>query len=230
MLIQILLVLIKHKSTKKTLNHLIFLIRFGSNYQIEMKNKRRIILFSKISMKLIVILRCVFIYTMKKSSLTQILPYICTISEIELENFVANMLYITASCLKTINKQLESYNEDNRKLTKNNLIELQKFHNFICDYSKYIQTAFGATIGISVFSILSQLLLIAYFEITLNIRPIKRNWKMDLYLTVNIVYSVLNIVRVGIVCFSSQTIEHEVFLFNTFYVYLIDYLITFALV
>lgn len=95
----------------------------------------------------------------------------------------------------TIENSLKSTNIDDSKVEK-----LQKFHQILHGFCCQIEKSFGLNITISVFTVLTQLLLMTFFETTLNIRPLKRNLMMDLYLALNITYAAVNLARIAVIC------------------------------
>lgn len=131
------------------------------------------------------------------------IQYLCTISQIQIENLTVTLTYIAAKELKILNKKLKS------KPSRIQLKKLQKFHFFICSFCKQIEQSFNSNITISVFTVLTQLFLMTYFETTLNIRPIKRNILMDLYLVLNTLYAIVNLSRVAVICRGCDLVHYE---------------------
>lgn len=122
------------------------------------------------------------------------MPFLCTVTQIQIENITVTLTYIAAAQFENLNNEIESSNK------KQDIKKLQLFHFNLSKFCKLIEKSFGLNVTISVFTILTQLLLMTFFETTLNIKPIKRNLMMDLYLVLNILYAIVNLARVAVIC------------------------------
>lgn len=130
-------------------------------------------------------------------------PFLCTVTQIQIENITVTLTYIAAANFKILNNELDCCN------TEQQIENLQIFHYKLCKFCKRIERSFGLNVTISVFTVLTQLLLMTFFETTLNIRPIKRNLMMDLYLVLNILYALVNIARIAVICKGCDLIHDQ---------------------
>lgn len=129
--------------------------------------------------------------------------FLCTVTQIQIENLSITLTYIAAKEFKILNDRLVH-------LKSQNILDvLQKYHFLLFNFCKQIEKSFGLNITISVFTVLSQLLLMTFFETTLNIRPLKRNLMMDLYLVLNVLYAIMNLSRIATICRGCDLIRKE---------------------
>lgn len=79
-----------------------------------------------------------------------LLPYMTTITQIEIENTKITLFYLPAASFAELNNHLEKRCNE---LTRKYLKKLQNFHNFVCYFCKNIHAVYNINITISVFGI-----------------------------------------------------------------------------
>lgn len=210
-LLQLLLIGIKYKSIRNCFNNVASLLAFQD---LPINTKRRTILFFNILFKTATISRCIFTYSVKKLQVNAVLPFLAMLVQIDLENTAITLLFVATACFGTISQRLEILQGPRTRNKqcgiKNAIRKIQVYFDKITELCSAIQNAYCALISVSIFSVLAQLLLIAYFETTLNIKPIKRNLLINLYLTANIVFVIIDVMRMTFVCYSSNSTNTQV--------------------